>query len=429
MALISAFGAISCGSEKNTAVDTLENQDLVVVQTPVRYSRLEMIYLANRMEDIYARGAAILNKKALTDNERLSVNQYIKENILPMLQSVGVTKDELIQLLYFTDFLLTTAERGSILVAQKLFEETYRNYVQVLGSERAGQILYHSCLLYLDSEIEKAESNYAQTNNPSLLQELELLTTQKRQLAKVLGEKAFADVATVFYFTTSLFTHPNGKSGEEGSPTVPELTNEELLLLWQRQAEHLEALALSNEQWQIAGDFFFAFLFRFERSPFEKNSLRDALWQALAKKDEAESIGIGKALPSLINLYAAAIKAMTPSQIARLRNGDATEKSQCLMALFLSCPNEFMTFLDTFSKNVHLQSRSEQQMLVEKGLWEDYLAYSSKRTPITPTQLYQCLSDCVSAGEGLPFDAIESYLYANLPYTTFVFFHERSSQS
>ena len=213
---LSLIGCQSTPSQ--TSDDVLHGQDLIVTQTPVSYKKTEAAYLTSQMVSIYTRSAQILYKKTLTDEEKNSVSEYITLHILPMLQTVGVSKDELTQLFYFTQFLLNTAEKSSAIVAKKLLDETYQNCIRVLGSKRAGKVLYHSCVLYIEHEI-------AQNGENS-----EALRLQLSQLRDTLGQDAFADTATVFYFASSLFSGNTFQN--DASSQFPSLTNEELLLLW-----------------------------------------------------------------------------------------------------------------------------------------------------------------------------------------------------
>ena len=78
-------------------------------------------------------------------------------------------------------------------------------------------------------------------------------------LFDILGEESFTESATVFYFATCLFSKSAQTNTEDSQ--LPKLTNDELLLLWQRQSEQISLLAISKEQWKIAGEFFFRLLF------------------------------------------------------------------------------------------------------------------------------------------------------------------------
>jgi hypothetical protein len=326
-----------------------------------------------------------------------------------MLASVGVTKDEMRQLIYYTQFLLKTAENSSILIAKKLLEETYHSYIQVLGSKRAGMLLYRGCILYLEHQL-KTESE----NTEAILLQLE-------QLQLILGEEAFTEAATVFYFSYCLFA--KNESTEENSQ-FPRLTDQELLLLWQRQADHLLFLSLNDRQWELAAEFFCRLLFKIEKSPFEKNSLKSALWQTL-KHTDSDLIGIGKVIPSFVSLYSQLVSKMTAEHIHTLRTGSDEERWLCLANLAGQCPEELLIFLTSFSENVRIESEATEKMLKDKGLWQNYLSYCQEQSALTSKQLCEILRK-EDLQKDILVSAIEGYLFATLPHTAFAFFYERS---
>lgn len=406
--LFSLFGCQS-SSQKQSDKEVLKGQDLTVLHTPVSYGPLDTAYLTTELGSIYFRTTALLNKTTPSEEQQSSVKQYIKENVLPMLASVGVTKDEMRQLIYYTQFLLKTAENSSILIAKKLLEETYHSYIQVLGSKRAGMLLYRGCILYLEHQLKTESEN------------TEEISLQLEQLRDVLGEDAFTEAATVFYFSYCLFT--KNESSKENSQ-FPPLTDQELLLLWQRQADHLLSLSLSDLQWQTAADFFCRLLFKLEKSPFEKNSLKSALWQTLQYTD-GDSIGIGKVIPSFVSLYSQLVSKMTVEHIKTLRTGSDDERWLCLTALAGQCPEELLTFLTSFSENVRIESEATEKVLKDKGLWQNYLSYCQAQTTLTSKQLCEMLGS-EDLSKDLLISAIEGYLFATLPHTAFAFFYERS---
>ena len=408
--ITTALSVLGCqNSASQIYKDVLKDQNLTVVHSPVNYDKLDTAYLVTELNSIYLKTTKLLTKTTPTEEKQTSVKQYIKENILPMLESIGITKEEMRQLIYYTQFLLKTAEKSSIIVSQKLLEETYHSYIQVLGSKRAGMLLYRGCVLYLKHQAENNDEH------------AEALNLQLEQLQTVLGEDAFTEAATVFYFATCLFTQNN--KAEENSQ-FPALTDQELLLLWQRQADHLSSLTLTTEQWKIAGEFFFRLLFRIEQSPFDKNSLKTSLWQTL-KNSDIDSIGIGSVIPSFLCLYKHIVFSLTPENIQTLRLGTEKEKWLCIASLASKYPQELLTFLGDFSNNVHLENGEEQALIQNKGLWQIYLTYSQERTSITSEQLCEILCQEI-LNEHTLLSAIEDYLFTNLPYTTFVFFYERS---
>lgn len=427
MALLFALGTLSCGpADQQSSSEVLADQDLTIVQTSVVYKRSEAIYLANQMEGIYTRAYKLINRQPLDPALQEEVNLYIHKNVLPMLQSLNITKEELKQLIYYTNFLLTTAERSSAVISKKLLEETYDNCIRVIGSDQCGKILYRSCLLYLEHELSQKEELYAQTNDHQTGQEIQTLRNKKQELTDILGESSFAGAASVFYFITSLLddSYGHGQSSQ-GQPQLPTLTNEELLLLWQRQEKHLRSLALSDKQWEIACEFFLPLFFRYSKSPFEKNTVANALLQALHSENEVHS-GIGKTIPSLITLYGSVIQTADPTAIETLKTGTKTEKFHCINSLLLKNPSEFRSFLLTFSQNIHLDGEKGKKILADHGLWDSFLAYSANRTTITADELYHALANYNQEKSEIPFDAIENYLFESTPYITFVLFHKRS---
>ena len=155
-----AFSYTACG--KISPNIEIPDRDLTVEETEIAYNGMQIGSFTKRMRSIVCRTAFLIDKTEYTKEQTDKLDAYIKNTVLPMLQSESVSAASLNELIFFAETLLATAEKSGKPLAYRMWKESYRNCIGVLGSERTGKVFYRSTLLYLDYKLEAAAEHYDQ---------------------------------------------------------------------------------------------------------------------------------------------------------------------------------------------------------------------------------------------------------------------------
>ncbi len=412
-AVILQFAACGTSNQKNEISD----RDLTVEEAEIAYSGLQIGSFTKRIRSAVCRTVFLIDKTEFNDDQLNELDSYIKNTVLPILQEEAVTGDQLNELIFFADTLLSTAEKSGKLMAYRMWEESYRNCIGVLGSEKTGKVFYRSTLLYLDYKLKVATEHYDQYGDEITLQQIEKLQEKKTSLESVLGQEAFATAAVFSFFTGSILSDTN-KDGKDGFT----LSDAELRLLWIRQADYFINRPLSEAQWSTAADIF-SFLGLTSLSPSDLTDWQKEMWN-IHTADQGIFTNTAQTIPAFLSLYQAFAAEVTAKEVGILRTSEPDAVCQTLCSVLSRCETELMDFLDIFSEKAQSNSEAEKAVLQKSGLWEDYLTYCEKHTPLSAKELVHTLSLYRDTQE-LKTD-IENYLFGIMPYITFSIFHERS---
>lgn len=404
--LIFSFLLSFCACESKQE-DALPDRNLVVETVDVAYDAVEVTSYTLRLRSLYTRIRQLLKYPAPGEEENESTKQYIRNEIIPLLQRLQVTQYELDQLLYFGESLCKTAEKSGAAIALKMLEASYQNCIGVLGSRRAGKLLYHASLLYvLAKQKENNEDNAAYGEIHALLQD-------------VLDENTFATAAVFTYYTISLL------DSAESKDLQVKLTDSELRLLLIHQANAYQSDNLTTKQWQAAGKVF-SFLGIFDFIDIDSQELPAVMWESICQEGTLLPAAFAT-MPELLALYDAFANELTDAETALLRSQN---KDNCISAI-LSVSARIEKPLEQYLCSLTLALQdvsddSEAQCLRALGLWEDYLSYAENREHISYRELVKVI--CKENQDRTEIvNCFENYLFSICPYFTFSIFHERST--
>jgi hypothetical protein len=223
-------------------------------------------------------------------------------------------------------------------------------------------------------------------------------------------------VGTVF---GAVFGLSLGAGAAQEESRLYALSDEDLTILFARQAEYFCSAEITQEQWGSAAQIYTTLFVP------QGATLLDAELSALFRSGYGGQLA--KCMPALLQLYRSVTSKMTPHQLSALRQGNESTAPLTVAQLLHASSAEMSALEKELERYGFCQSSEEETTLRNAGLWEDYQQYLED-TPTVQTE--QLLEDAAAYAITPDQESREAflnsahhYLRTYLPCLAFVLSH------
>lgn len=415
MSILLCLCAVSCTRPKET--EGIETQRLTVESADAEYTSTFCAVTAEQSGALFGRLLALCGGPVLTQAQQQSIQNQIQERILPQLESLSVYPYELDALLEKTQELCTYWENNEGVTPSALFLQFYQSGLSVMPSQKLGSILFSYTDLYLNHKAQQCYERYEAYGYQWYLDDAHRYADLLTQLRSTVGGEVFSQMVTLAVFGLTL-----GAGAAQEESRLYALSDEELTVLLARQAEYFSCAEISQEQWGSAAQIYTALF-----TP-QGDTLLDAELSALFRSGYGGQIA--KCMPALLQLYRSVASKMTPQQLSALRRGDESTAPLTAAQLLRASSAEMLALEKELDRYGFCQSKEEEGVLRNAGLWEDYQQYLAD----TPTVQTDVLLKDAAAYALTPnqesrevfLNSARYYLRTYLPCLAFVLSHSQA---
>lgn len=412
MSILLCLCAISCTHPREEG--SIETQRLTVESVDTKYDPAFCAVTAKQSGELFCRLLALCGGPVLNQSQKQSIQNQIQERILPQLESLSVYPYELDALLEKTQALCSYWTEHEGITPSALFLQFYQSGLSVMPSQKLGGIIFSYTDLYLNHKIQQSYERYEVYGYQWYLDDAHRYSDLLTQLRSTIGGEVFSQMVTLAVFGLSLGA---GAAQEESRLYV--LSDEDLTVLFARQAEYFCSAEITQEQWGSAAQIYTTLFVP------QGATLLDAELSALFRSGYGGQLA--KCMPALLQLYRSVTSKMTPHQLSALRQGNESTAPLTVAQLLHASSAEMSALEKELERYGFCQSSEEETTLRNAGLWEDYQQYLED----TPTvQTKQLLEDAAAYAITPDQESREAflnsahhYLRTYLPCLAFVLSH------
>lgn len=427
------LSSAACGNKNaNSDVNITEPTRLTVEKVPVCYTDEQTEIFSTRLTEIAAKAVFLLKSIRLNESQTQDVRVYIKDYVLPMLETKSITTEELTKLCKKAEIICNVTEEAPAQEAANnnsdefsvaLYTQLYRECLLVLGTERAGTLAYESVLIWVDHKIGHYWERYQKYGYLYYLEYIDNLEQQRLQFTQTVGEATFSQMLSLMFFGTSLVSLVT----EDALNTDQEmlLNDAELLQLLNKHKIMLQINQPTKTQWEVCFSLFAEWT---ETAPpllSSWNDLQKAEWKAFWNVENVGSFG--QICAESMILYQVLIEKLEEDDIAELRNENKEARVQTICMLLTECGEAFEHYTETLS-SIHIETDKEKNVLEKQGVWEEYLLFQDSLSSIEASDLRTAIQEYAKSPTEERYARVKEYTKASLhgmyPYLTFVFLWE-----
>ena len=371
------FAATSC--ERNGQAGKEEDSTrtgIVVEDVPVSYTEEQSEALATRLAELTVRLLHLQKGFRPDKNQTNEIKAYAKHEILPIFLKRSVHASEVESLCASAEALCDAAESdGGMNDWLSTVLSIHRQSLTLLGSARAGGVLYDTVLLWLDHEIDVCTERYEKYGYAWYFEDAERYRRQRAQVTDVLGEDAFTSASEVLFIGLSeLRAVLDGRLTDDSNADL--LNDAELVVLLQKQAESFCAQPITEQQWATLCGVLQGWLLEQSAPPPTLTAAQNAEWSVWMRRENA-LCGIGSTIPQALSLYKAITNAMRAEDVALLRSEDETVRVGTVCRLLTQCESQTSLYLEAFERQIGANAALEEDAL--RKSWKRQLPQSCSR--------------------------------------------------
>ena len=385
------------------STDVVTSQ-LIVETPPAVYSEAFLADMLPRTAALCGRLLRLGEGLVLGEMQTQQLTEFLSARVFPMLLEIPVYDTELTQLIGKAETLCDQAEASREDWAF-LCLQLYQNMQAVLDASRAGAIAYRSTLLWMGENVAICEERYEKYGNEWDLEDADAYRALQARVEDEIGETCYTSMIEMLIFSLNVAT---GALPTEQKTDGFDLSNDELLMLMQRQAEVFRTRAITVAQWSLFGELFSHWI------PAPNGSIGREELNALNKDGYFERAF--RVMPSLLELYAGAVDAMNGDQLGKLRTQDADLRLSVLGKVLSSCEMQFFAWSEAMQAYCSIETDAEARVIRKAGLYEAFETFCEDYPAVDADTLWNTLTD---GSDHLHRDAI-GYLRGIAPYATFV---------
>lgn len=416
IALLAAFAVAQVGcvrgtpSEDADALSETVTSQLVIETPPAVYSEAFLADMLPRTATLCGRLLRLGEGLILGETQTQKLTDFLSEQVFPMLLEIPVYDAELTELIEKAETLCDQAE-----VSREdwafLSLQLYQNMQTVLDAPRAGAIAYRSTLLWMDENAALCEERYQKYGNEWDLEDAEAYRALKARVESEIGQACYTSMIEMLIFSLNAVMGAFPTEQETGGF---DLSNDELLMLMQRQADVFRTGEVSVEQWSLFGEVFSDWI------PSPNGNVGREEINALNKNGYfARAFCV---MPSFLELYAQAVYVMNGEQLGILRSEDADACAIVMGQVLSSCRTQFFAWSEAVQAYCALETDAEAKVIRKANLYENYEVFCADYPVINASTLWNTLNDQAIGAEWLRRDVI-GYFRGIAPYAAFVANH------
>lgn len=429
LTLIILISLVSCAGNSDLPVESEANR-LTVEKVPVCYTEEQTEVFSARLTDLTEQLLLMRKGIRLGEKQRLKLSAYITSSVLPMLEREEISDNELLQLCLAAEEICQadgTADGTSLWLVVSRF---YRESMLVIGTNRAGDLLFEGILLWADYKLQIYEERYQTYGYAFYLEYSAELLSQREQLTQTVGKENFSFMLSSLFFGASLFSLLTEDAVSDLHETSVRPAEFSALLQKHRQmlAEHMP----SRQQWSVCFSVLTAWMTDSGSTALSDrwSALQKAEWNAFLTAEHAAELGAFYV--DLLEFYQAVVENLTVETVSVLQTGTREQRLQAI-CLLLSDPT-FQTemFLER-SSALQLASETEKAVLVKYHVWEEYELIAANAVPVSGADLQQAI---VAYGRDPSSESAETLRQSAMafwgmrcPYLAFVFWTEGGTEA
>lgn len=397
--------------DESKASGTVTSQ-LVIETPPAVYSEAFLADMLPRTAALCGRLLRLGEGLVLGETQKQQLTDFLSQRVFPMLLEIPVYDTELTVLIEQAESLCDQAE-ASRENWTFLSLQLYQTMQAVLDASRAGAIAYRSTLLWMGESIALCEERYEKYGNEWDLEDAEAYRALQDRVETEIGESCYTSMIEMLIFSLNVTA---GAFPADQETDGFDLSNDELLMLMQRQAEVFRMRSVSAAQWSLFGEVFSHWI------PKPNGSIGREELNALNKDGYFKRAF--QVMPSLLELYAQAVDSMNGDQLGKLRSGDADLRASVLGQVISSCEPQFFAWCEDMQAYCSVGTDAEARVIRKAGLYESYEVFCEEYPTANAHTLWNSLTD----GSGDMHRTVLGYLRGISPYATFVAEQLRTAQ-
>ena len=365
--LLALLLVVSCAACARDGEETppKDTGRLVIEESYVSYDESFIKEISEQATELLV--ALIRTEKGiiLPKEERDDLSSLLRNDYIPLFADERITPEELREILSAAENLLPASENRTAETTHEstrnkatAFSSFYQNAVAIIGTRRAGNVLYEGLCIYLNTKIDHYEARYEQYGYPYYLASAQEYKTNLNALTATVGKETFSEAVTVLSFSTSLAAGllPLSASSQESV-----LFDGDIQAALRRQTEYFVSLGITEEQWYAMGSVLSLLV----------DSSADELHEATAATltDEGYFARLARSIPSLLTFYRAFAQNMTLEQMAILKNTD-TEKEylRAISQILTDSSDELSALLTSLESNSTKESEGCRKLMEAEGM-------------------------------------------------------------
>ena len=398
--------------DESKVSDTVTSQ-LVIETPPAVYSEAFLADILPRTAELCGRLLRLGEGLVLGETQTQKMTEFLSARVFPMLLEIPVYDTELTQLIEKAETLCDQAEASREDWAF-LSLQLYQNMQTVLDAPRAGAIIYRSTLLWMGESIALCEERYEKYGNEWDLEDAEAYRALQARVENEIGETCYTSMIEMLIFSLNAVA---GAFPAEQETDGFNLSNDELLMLMQRQADVFRTRSVTAAQWSLFGELFSHWILapngsigREELTALNKDGYFKRAFQVM---------------PSLLELYVQAVNSMNGEQLGKLRSGDADMRASVIGQVLSACETQFFAWSEAMQMYFAIETEAEAKVLRKAGLYEDFEDFCDEYPAVNADTLWNTLTDDGIEANRLHCEIV-GYLRGIAPYVTFVAEHLRT---
>lgn len=402
LAIFLLTGFVSCAGEQTPPPE----KRLEVVQSALTYSPAFLDTLLEELVSATERWLLAAHGVKVGESERATLRARVERDVVPILLGVSLYEEECEGVLAAIHAYCDALESGAV-SAFAASCHFYSTLTSLLGAARAGEMVKRAMAVYLSDRVVVCEERYRVYGYAWYLED----AAHYRALLGALGTQLSATDFAAAMSVLSLCDVVDVQTGVAAWPAGI------LLSVWQWQAAHFEAPALSAEKWELMGEMFA------DVQPSKRDTVLRAEIGIL--QDEGRLSRLCAAMPELLALYRVAVGQLSKTELSALLKGGEQERAAGLCRAVLACEKEFFVLTARLEALSVQESAAEQRAVQSLGLAADCEAFLSSTAPLSAREVWMALVACAENGDAQAvWTAQIGYLRGVMPYLAYAIHHE-----